>query len=278
MPGTSKEGLERMQIIDSVSGINVPRPLGYVPTMGALHAGHISLVEAANAVCESTLVSIFVNPLQFENQIDLATYPKTKETDELLLAESSLDYLWYPKAEEVIPDNQPILSSGEWGNLFEGKSRPGHFDGVVTIVAKYLELLNPEFIFLGEKDWQQLRILERYIQANKINTKVIRVETVRERNGLALSSRNAKLTPIGRNIAEVIYRALSKGSTAKTADEAKAIAADIFAEEPRFTLDYFEMIDSDSMSVVNGPKLGDRLICAGWVEGIRLIDNLAVKS
>lgn len=266
-----------MEIINGPIDLNLRRPLGYVPTMGALHAGHLDLVAESKKISNSTLLSIYVNPLQFSEQKDFLNYPRVIETDETAAKLAGVDYLWYPKQSDLFLDPQPkLLEVGEWGRVFEGSSRPGHFDGMLTIVARYLEILEPEYIFLGEKDWQQLRIIERYISNANLNTQVIRVKTVRNSKGLALSSRNAQLSPVGVELATVIYRALSLASTAKSCKAAKEIALREFEKTPEFKLDYLEMIDSEVMEKVSEQNLGDRLICAGWIEGIRLLDNVAV--
>ncbi len=254
----------------------LPRPIAYVPTMGALHPGHYQLLIAAKKYAKNSLLSIFVNPLQFENSSDLINYPDSKDADMELALAAEVDYLWFPKSAELYPDGYQIISAGEMGNIYEGASRPGHFDGMLTVVARYLDLIKPDFMLMGEKDFQQLCIVKKYIEDRDIPTKLIPIPTVRLESGLAYSSRNSRLSESSIRFAAVIFQALVAAANSKDRKEAISKGMEILHKEEKFQLDYFEMIDSSNFQQVAENQLGDRVICAGWIDGVRLIDNLPV--
>ena len=244
-------------------------PLGcaFVPTMGALHAGHASLFELAKSYSNQVIASIFVNPLQFENEEDLAKYPRTPDRDIELAAASGVDFLWMPKQSDIYPENYPIIKAGPLGDIFEGKSRPGHFDGVVTVVNRLFQLVKPRYAIFGEKDFQQLHLIKAIAE----DVEIIAAPTVREADGLALSSRNIRLTPEGRTAAKIIYEALTRCSNE---EELRAI----LATESMLTLDYADFIDEKTFHHAQSDTTAVRAIVAGWINGVRLIDNMAMGN
>jgi pantoate--beta-alanine ligase len=244
-------------------------PLGcaFVPTMGALHAGHASLFTLAKSYSDQVVASIFINPLQFENKEDLARYPRTPEIDIEIAAASGVTHLWLPKVDEIYPAEFTKLSAGPLGDIYEGASRPGHFDGVVTVVKRLFELAKPKVAIFGEKDFQQLQLIKSI--AGEIE--IVTAPTVREEDGLAMSSRNIRLTPVGRVAAQVIYRALSQ---AKSEDELR----EILASENALKVDYADFIDEQTFTHAQSDTTNVRAIIAGWINGVRLIDNMAMGN
>jgi len=241
----------------------LPFGCAFVPTMGALHAGHASLLSIAKQHHESVVLSIFVNPLQFENPEDLAKYPRTPAADLELAKAHGATHVWLPTQEEIYPKDHAVLSAGPISFLYEGKSRPGHFDGVVTVVRRFFDLLKPSVAIFGEKDFQQLKLVE----AIAGDIEIIRAPIIREDDGLAMSSRNIRLSPEGRAAAAVISRALFASET--EIQLRQALSAD-----PLFTLDYADFIDEESFLPATIQTLHTRAIVAGWINGVRLIDNM----
>ena len=256
----------------------LPRPIAYVPTMGALHAGHQQLIHEATGLSPHTLVSIFVNPLQFESAQDLEKYPRTHDQDFSLSEQAGAELIWFPLYEVLYPAQPELISSGEIGKRYEGKSRLGHFDGMLTVVKRYFDLIQPEFAIFGEKDWQQLSLIRKMVKDLNLPVKIIASETVREESGLALSSRNARLSESGRQAATIIFQALSQAKKMPTRMARETLLRDILMKESSFTLDYAEEIDSETFSSPSSQLSGDRLIVAGWIEGVRLIDNIAIDN
>jgi pantoate--beta-alanine ligase len=246
----------------------------FVPTMGALHRGHQSLFALAAEQSDKVVASIFVNPLQFENPEDLAKYPRTPEQDAQLAQESGVTHLWLPQYEEIYPPGFTKLSAGPLGEMYEGASRPGHFDGVVTVVSRLFELARPESAIFGEKDFQQLSLIKKI----KSEVRIISAPTIRESDGLALSSRNVRLDAESRKRATVISRALYAAVNASDLDTARSVMREIIASEPAFTLDYADIIDEEDFTDATRTTVNARAIIAGWLNGIRLIDNMAMKS
>ena len=241
----------------------LPSACAFVPTMGALHAGHASLFQLAKKYSENVVASIFVNPLQFESQEDLAKYPRTPDIDIEIAAAAGVTHLWLPNQSEIYPDGFAKQSAGPIGDIYEGKSRPGHFDGVLTVVRRLFDLVNPTVAIFGEKDFQQLHLIKTI--AGEVE--IITAPTVRENDGLAMSSRNVRLTLEGRTAATLIHRALTQ---AKTEEELRAI----LATEPAFTVDYADFIDEKSFAHAQSSSSDLRAIIAGWINGVRLIDNM----
>ena len=254
-----------MKIVTSASEID--GGCTFVPTMGALHAGHASLFKLAKTKSELVVASIFVNPLQFEDSADLALYPRTPDRDIEIAADSGVTHLWLPKEEEIYPSEVKKISAGELGNVYEGANRPGHFDGVVTVVSRLFELLKPEVAIFGEKDFQQLQLIRTIAEGIEI----VAAPTIREVDGLALSSRNVRLSDEGRNAAQVIYRALTK---AKSENELR----EILASESSLTVDYADFIDEKIFDHAQSDTREVRAIVAGWINGVRLIDNMPMGN
>jgi pantoate--beta-alanine ligase len=236
--------------------IRAGRTLGFVPTMGALHEGHRSLVRRSRLENDLTLVSIFVNPTQFDNQADLARYPRTLEADLATLRSEGTDFVFLPRQAHLYPDGYRyrVTETGLSTEL-EGAERPGHFDGVLTVVLKLLQVARAEHAYFGEKDWQQLTLVRGLAEAFFVPTAIVACPTVRDANGLALSSRNRQLLPADRGRASTFYRILSSARSADSA--ARELQASGFA------VDYVEDRDGRRLGAV---RLG----------GVRLIDNVAL--
>jgi len=261
-----------MKIVTQAS--ELPQGCAFVPTMGALHRGHQSLFVLAAEKSENVLASIVVNPLQFEKPDDLAKYPRTPERDAQLAEESGVTHLWLPRAEEIYPSGFTTLSAGPLGEMYEGAARPGHFDGVVTVVSRLFELARPRYAIFGEKDFQQLSLIRKI----KSEVEIISAPTIRESDGLALSSRNSRLDADSRVRASVIARALYAGVAAPDYDSARLAMREVIETEPSFTLDYAQVIDEENFTDATEPTVNARAIIAGWLNGIRLIDNMAMRS
>jgi pantoate--beta-alanine ligase len=235
--------------------------------MGALHEGHGSLFAIGKTLAENVVASIFVNPLQFESAVDLEKYPRTPDRDIALAESFGITHLWLPTQQEIYPEGYKTLSAGKLGDIYEGASRPGHFDGVVTVVKRLFDLVKPQCAVFGEKDFQQLSLIRSIADS----VEIISAPTIREANGLAMSSRNARLSPEEREAASIIYKALSSGKNLQDMRE-------ILASESLFTLDYLELIDEETFSAPTTESVKVRTIIAGWINQVRLIDNMAVRS
>ncbi|PWT86978.1 MAG: pantoate--beta-alanine ligase [Blastocatellia bacterium] len=254
--------------------------VGLVPTMGALHAGHARLIESARRECQSVTVSIFVNPLQFDRSDDLQRYPRTFEADLAACRQLGVDYVFAPSAQEMYP--RPPFCTVDVGRLADhlcGPFRPGHFRGVATIVLKLFQIVQPDRAYFGEKDAQQLAIVRQMV--NDFNTPVVivSVPTVREADGLALSSRNRLLQPTERRSATALYRALREAeqqisSGLRDVGQIKAHARTVIPREPGLRLEYFEVVDPENMQPVERIEGPVRVAGALWVGTTRLIDNL----
>jgi len=245
----------------------------FVPTMGALHSGHQSLFKLAASRSDQVLASIFVNPLQFESAEDLEKYPRTPEKDIEMAQAAGVTHLWFPRYEELYPEGFEKVLAGPLGNLYEGASRPGHFDGVVTVVSRLFELTQPKSAIFGEKDFQQLTLIKKI----KSGVEIIAAPTIRESDGLALSSRNVRLDSAARKASTVISRALFAASSEQNLESAQSCLQQILSEEEAFTCDYAEIIDENEFTPATHSTLHARAIIAGWINGIRLIDNMSMK-
>jgi len=244
----------------------------FVPTMGALHAGHASLIKKAREYSDTVVVSIFINPLQFENKDDLAKYPRTPEFDIELASQAGATHLWLPTVDEIYPGEVQKISAGALGDIYEGVKRPGHFDGVLTVVNRLFELVKPQWAIFGEKDFQQLTL----IKSMKSDVEIIGAPTIRDTDGLALSSRNVRLSDP--KAALVIYRAQLAASKEKSIDSAREVMRGVLASEAAFTLDYAEIINESNFEKASQSDESKRAIIAGWVNGIRLIDNMPMNG
>ena len=255
-----------IEVIKSVDDLARQKWDVLVPTMGALHVGHQSLIKIAKTKGEKVLVSIFVNPLQFENNEDLVNYPKTLEQDINIAEAAGAAAIFVPNEQTVYPGKIEKISAGEIGNIFEGASRPEHFTGVLTVVKRLFDLVKPKAAVFGEKDFQQLFLINQMVGKLKLPIEIISVPTIREKNGLAISSRNIRLDKNGEKIAEVIYRALSQPTIEQMRSE--------ISKEPGFKLDYLEVIDETTFEMAKPDTKNKRAIIAGWVNQLRLIDNI----
>jgi pantoate--beta-alanine ligase len=256
----------------------LPGPVALVPTMGALHEGHRTLVRAARKAAGAVIVSVFVNPTQFAPGEDYDRYPRTWDADLAALAEEGVDLVFHPGVEEVYPAGAlgVTVQPGPLGSVLEGAVRPGHFAGVLTVVAKLFGLVRPDLALFGEKDYQQLTLIRAMARELALGVEVVGVPTVREDDGMALSSRNRYLSPEQRATAATLSRALRAGAAAgpQGADAVLAAAAAVLAEAPDLLQDYLELTDPDlGPPPAAGPA---RLLVAARAGSTRLIDNTAL--
>jgi pantoate--beta-alanine ligase len=255
------------------------RPIGLVPTMGWLHAGHVSLVDRARAESATVVVSIFVNPRQFGDVADFARYPRSEVRDLAMCEAAGVDVVFAPSVDEVFPPGfDTRVSVGAIAGPLEGAARPGHFDGVATVVAILFALVGAERAYFGLKDYQQVRVLSRMALDLALPTEVVPCETVREPDGLAMSSRNARLTPEGRAAAPVLRRALLAGAARVRAGERSGASVRdamlaVLAAEPAATPDYVSVADPDSLAELDDVAGRALLSLAALIDEVRLIDN-----
>jgi pantoate--beta-alanine ligase len=258
-----------------------PRPLGFVPTMGALHAGHLELVVRARARCAAVGASLFVNPMQFGPQEDLAKYPRDEQGDREKFAAAGVDVLFAPDAATMYgADFSSFVEAGPLATVFEGAQRPGHFRGVTTIIAKLLNIVQPDVLFLGQKDAQQAAVLRKMIGELNFPVDVEVVPTVREPDGLAMSSRNRYLDAAERAAAPSLNRALlaARDALERGAAKDEAIAAGIAALSPVAKLDYLDLVDADTFAPLDALRSPGLIVGAARFGNTRLIDNvLATK-
>ncbi len=277
-----------MKQLDTVSSMKAAcrqatrsgKTLGFVPTMGALHDGHLSLVRASTSRCNVTAVSIFVNPLQFAPTEDLAKYPRTLERDKAMLEEAGVDLLFFPSVEEMYPPGAKTrVHVEELSERLDGASRPGHFHGVSTVVSKLFEIVRPDLAFFGQKDAAQVAVLRKMVRDLDMDVELVVCPIVREKDGLAMSSRNAYLTPEQRQHALVLHRSLMRVQAAvdrgeRDAARLRAIGEQVIAEEPAARLDYFAIVDPNSLEPVPDVSRGALVAVAAFVGTTRLIDNI----
>jgi len=274
-----------VNVVRTVAELRAALPregVGFVPTMGYLHAGHLALVERARAENPFVVVSIFVNPLQFGPGEDYHRYPRDLERDQALLEAAGVDLLFAPSVEEMYPKGfaTRVQVEGPLTALWEGEVRPGHFQGVATVVARLFLLVGPRRAYFGEKDYQQLLVIRKMVRDLGFPLEVVGVPTVREEDGLALSSRNVYLSPERRKKATVLYRALSAmrevakegGSVAEALRAGEAVLAEV----PEFRKDYLALVDPETLLPLSDWVKGARGIVAGRFPEVRLIDNLEV--
>jgi pantoate--beta-alanine ligase len=258
-----------------------PRPLGFVPTMGALHAGHLELVMRARATCAAVGASVFVNPMQFGPQEDLATYPRDEQGDRKKLAAAGADILFAPEAATMYGDDfSSFVEAGRLATVFEGALRPGHFRGVTTIIAKLLNIVQPDLLFLGQKDAQQAAVLRKMIGELNFPVDVEVVPTVREPDGLAMSSRNRYLDSGMRAAAPTLYGALvaTRDALERGASKDAAVAAGVAALSPVAKLDYLDFVDADTFAPLGALRSSGLIVGAARFGTTRLIDNLVVTK
>ena len=255
-------------------------PLALVPTMGALHAGHLSLVQAAKQRGDRVAVSIFVNPTQFNQADDLERYPRDEASDLALLRDAECDLVWLPSVETMYPDQggiriEPAGPASGW----EGDCRPGHFSGVATIVVKLLNQIRPARAYFGEKDWQQLQVIRSVTAELFIPVGIEAVATLREPGGLAMSSRNRFLGANGRKQAPALYRCLQRAAHAISEGDAVPVVLGTAREDlilQGFLLDYLALVDGSSLHAIQAPDGWARLIAAVRLGSVRLLDNVSL--
>ncbi len=259
--------------------------IGFVPTMGALHDGHLSLIKAALSVSDRVIVSIFVNPTQFDNLQDLEKYPRTLDEDISRISEISKDVLIFsPPAAEVYGGDitSQVFYFDGLEHQMEGKYRKGHFNGVGTIVKKLFELVEPDKAFFGEKDYQQLQIIRKMVAKEGLNVEVIGCPTDREASGLARSSRNERLDPVARQNAALLYKMLQKAREnfgTKSATDIISWVSEELQANPDLKLEYFEIANADTLESIGEKENGQRYraFIAAYSGDIRLIDNIALN-
>ena len=278
--------MKRIRVLSELRALNRTwrcdgETVGVVPTMGALHQGHLSLVKQAKAACDRVIVTVFVNPKQFNNADDLDKYPRTEDADADALAPFDVDVMYLPTPDQIYPNgfSTNVSVSGVSEGLC-GAHRPGHFDGVATVVAKLLLQTGADRAFFGEKDFQQLQVVKRLVRDLDIPTEIVGCATVREEDGLALSSRNVRLSETARNTAPRLYAILQdvadelgRGATA----EAAIYTAKARIELAGFSeVEYLELRAEDGLTPMTVLDRPARLLVAAWLDGVRLIDNIPV--
>lgn len=260
------------------------KTVGFVPTMGALHEGHLTLVKEARQMCDVVIVSIFVNPTQFNDKADLEKYPRDLTSDAAILAEYEVDYIFAPEQHEIYPDGFSTYVNVEGlTDALEGSSRPGHFRGVATVVTILFNTVRPDLAFFGQKDAQQVAVIKRLTNDLGFETEIIVIPTVREESGLAMSSRNELLSPEQRQKAVVIIDALREAKIAfkkgeRNASSLAQIVTSRIATEPMARLDYVAIVERDSLQHVE--KIGDDetlIVTAVYFGDVRLIDNVLLN-
>jgi pantoate--beta-alanine ligase len=256
--------------------------IAVVPTMGALHEAHLALVRNAKSCADRTIVTIFVNPTQFNNASDLANYPRRESDDEALLRREGIDLMFAPNQNQMYPEDYSttVTVTGASDGLC-GTFRPGHFDGVATVVAKLFNQTQADFAIFGEKDYQQLHVVRRMARDLDIPITIVGHPTVRERDGLAMSSRNARLTPAERlqapKLSETLFRAAREIAKGRPVHEALASARLSLADAGFSPLEYFELRAEKDLRPLEVPSEPARLLAAGYLGKVRLIDNAAVR-
>jgi len=275
-----------MEVLDTVERVDAWRRtitgrLGLVPTMGALHEGHLSLVRRARPECDRVAATIFVNPAQFGPSEDLARYPRDLPGDLALLAREGVDMVFAPTEAVIYPPGfSTWVTEEQVARRWEGEARPGHFRGVTTVVLKLFNIVRPERAYFGEKDYQQLRVIERMVRDLNLPVTIVPCPTVRESDGLALSSRNVRLEPADRKAARVLSRALEAARSAAAKGERdgealRRIAEDVIRGEPQARLDYVAVVDRETLEPLGRlDARGAVCLVAARIGPVRLIDNL----
>lgn len=258
------------------------RSIGFVPTMGALHKGHLSLVQESKSQNDFTVCSVFVNPTQFDNVEDLEKYPRDIQTDAEFLRQAGCDILFYPQVADMYPDKveSSVYAFGELSDVMEGKFRPGHFDGVATIVSRFFEMVRPDKAYFGEKDFQQLRIIQELVNTKQYDIEIVSVPIHREESGLAMSSRNQRLSPEYLKEATKIYKALNLVRDWRddySVNETIRLAEEYFLKS-KLTLEYILICDEETLKPIATWDESEniRVFIAVFAEDIRLIDNLKI--
>ena len=259
------------------------RIIGFVPTMGALHAGHTALVQRAKQECAPVVASIFVNPKQFGPNEDFTKYPRTLEPDSEKFSAAGVDTLFLPEASEIYPTGfRTYVTVEGLSDRLEGRSRPGHFRGVATVVMKLLEIVQPNFAYFGRKDAQQVRIISQMVRDLNLDTEIVVCPIVREPDGLALSSRNAYLSAEERRAATVLYRALEAARAelaagARDSLQLQSVIRRVLEAEPLAAVDYVQIVDADAFEPITRIARPAYLLLAVFIGKTRLIDNLYIE-
>lgn len=254
--------------------------IGLVPTMGALHAGHRSLIERARRENDTVVVSVFVNPTQFNNPTDLATYPRTEETDAAMLREAGVDYAFIPSVEEIYPEpDTRVFDLGPVAEVMEGAMRPGHFNGVAQIVSKLFDFTRPTRAYFGEKDFQQIAVIRRMVELEGFDLEIVDCPIKREEDGLAMSSRNVRLTPEQRAIAPAIHKTLESSldwARDHNVEETKRYVTEEINSFPQMEVEYYEIVDARTMQpIADWSETESAVGCVTVFCGdVRLIDNI----
>ena len=260
--------------------------IGFVPTMGALHRGHISLIDRSRNECDVTVASIFVNPTQFNNVTDLEKYPRTVEKDIEMLAESGCEILFMPDVSAVYPEGMAPSVKFNFGKLdrvLEGIFRPRHFEGMAQVVHRLLEITHPNRLYMGQKDFQQAAIVGRMLELMKSETELVSCPIQREPDGLAMSSRNARITPEDRSKVALIYQTLAEAAERVgeyNPSDIQSLALAKLKTEPHFKVEYFEIVDGRTLLPIQLFEDTDYAVAlvAVWVGEVRLIDNMILKQ
>jgi pantoate--beta-alanine ligase len=255
--------------------------VGFVPTMGALHQGHASLVKKSAERNDYTVVSVFVNPTQFNDASDLETYPRTFEADQELLSDLGVQVMFYPSVEEVYPENEPKKYDLDGlDEIMEGPNRPGHFNGVVQVVTRLFDIVKPDNSYFGQKDFQQLAILKHMTTKLGYQVRIEGCPTIRESSGLAMSSRNMRLTDNDKEQALTIYKTLiylRDNIESLGIQRAVRSALISISNNPAVELEYLELVEPSNLSIATDQSNEIQACIAAWVGGVRLIDNMRVK-
>ena len=260
------------------------KSVGLVPTMGALHEGHLSLVKRCREENGVVVVSVFVNPTQFNNKEDLRTYPRTEEADKALLAKAGCDIVFMPTVEEVYPEpDTRVFDLGKVAEVMEGAMRPGHFNGVAQIVSKLFMMVKPDRAYFGEKDFQQIAVIRQMVKSDGFMLQIVPCPIVREADGLAKSSRNVRLSPEARSIAPNIYRILSESvdyAKSHSVAETTQFVTDGINSYPEMEVEYYQIVDGLSLMPVADWNDSDYIVgCVTvYCGGVWLIDNIAYKK
>lgn len=254
--------------------------IGFVPTMGALHEGHLELMRRAKRENDLLVVSIFVNPLQFNNPEDLTKYPRDFETDKQMLIDVGCDVLFYPEVEEMYPEEvTKEYDFGKLSSVMEGAFRDGHFNGVAIVVHKLFEIVDPDNAYFGEKDFQQLAIIQKMVEIENLGVNIVPCAIVREKDGLAMSSRNQRLTGEERMIAPFIYKCLNEARQkigVMNPMELTEMVENQFADQPAFNLEYFQLADDKDLQPIESWENASGIVAfiAAYLGNVRLIDNV----
>lgn len=260
------------------------KSIGLVPTMGALHQGHLSLVERCRRENDVVVVSVFVNPTQFNNKEDLRTYPRTEDADKSLLAGAGCDIVFMPTVEEVYPEpDTRVFDLGPVAEVMEGAMRPGHFNGVAQIVSKLFMMVKPDRAYFGEKDFQQIAVIRQMVKTEGFKLQIVACPIVREADGLALSSRNVRLSPEARQTAPAIYRTLQESldyAKSHTVAQTQKFVTDRINSFPEMEVEYYQIVDGTTLMPMTSWDESNYIVgcVTAYCGGVRLIDNIAYKK